>query len=269
MFLETGDAAKSQGWTALILDTNGNGKRDNDYVAPNEPVDPAKDKQINAGFYAVMPSPVDGSVWGSYRSMPGAVVRLNPGSNPPATALAEIYNIPMPGFGIRGADIDRKGVVWASLASGHLASFDRSKCKAPLNGPKATGNHCPEGWSFFQFPGPGFKGIGENSVESSYYTWVDQWNTSGLGEDVPIATGNLFDGVHALVNGKFVTLRIPYPLGFYAKGLEGRIDDANAGWKGRGLWVTSGDRTPWHHEGGKGTKPLLVQFQVRPDPLAN
>jgi hypothetical protein len=30
-----------------------------------------------------------------------------------------------------------------------------------------------------------------------------------------IATGNLFDGVHALVDGKFVTLRIPYPLGFY------------------------------------------------------
>ena len=28
MFLETGDAAKSQGWTALVLDTNGNGKRD-------------------------------------------------------------------------------------------------------------------------------------------------------------------------------------------------------------------------------------------------
>jgi len=268
-FLETGDAAASQGWTSLILDTNGNGKRDEGYVGPHDPVDPAKDKHIIAGFYAVMPSPVDGSVWGSFRSMPGAVIRLDPGSNPPATALAEIYNVPKPGFGIRGADIDRNGVVWASLASGHLASFDRRKCKGPLNGPNATGNQCPEGWSFYQMPGPGFKGIGENSVESSYYTWVDQWNTSGLGENVPIATANLFDGVHALVNGKFITLRIPYPLGFYAKGLEGRIDDANGGWKGRGLWVTSGDRTPWHHEGGKGTKPLLVHFQVRPDPLAN
>jgi hypothetical protein len=266
-FDETGDAAKSQGWTALILDTNGNGKRD-DYVQPNQPVDPAKDKQANASFYAVMPSPVDGSVWGSYRAQPGAVVRLDPGANPPETALAEIYNVPRPGFGIRGADIDRDGVVWSSLASGHLASFDRRKCKGPLNGPKATGDHCPEGWAFHQFPGPGFKGIGENSVESSYYTWVDHWNTSGLGENVPIATANLFDGLHALTGGKFVTLRIPYPLGFYAKGLEGRIDDANAGWKGRGLWVTSGDRTPWHMEGGKGSKPLIVHFQVRPDPLA-
>jgi hypothetical protein len=267
MFDETGDAAKSQGWTALVLDTNGNGKRD-DYVEPNQPVDPAKDKRIVAGLYAVMPNPADGSIWGSYRATPGALVRLDPGSNPPETALAEIYNVPLPGFGVRGADIDRNGVVWSSLASGHLGSFDRRKCKGPLNGPKATGDHCPEGWSFFQFPGPGFKGIGENSAESSYYTWVDQWNTSGLGENVPIATGNLFDGLHALVDGKFVTLRVAYPMGFYAKGFEGRIDDPNAGWKGRGLWATSGDRTPWHMEGGKGTKPLAVHFQVRPDPLA-
>ena len=63
------------------------------------------------------------------------------------------------GFGIRGADIDKQGVVWASLASGHLASFDRRKCKGPLNGPKATGDHCPEGWAFHQYPGPGFQGI--------------------------------------------------------------------------------------------------------------
>jgi hypothetical protein len=66
-----------------------------------------------------------------------------------------------------------------------------------------------------------------------------------------------------------VTLRIPYPLGFYAKGLDGRIDDAAAGWKGRGIWITSGDRTPWHKEGGKGTKPMVVHFQVRPSPLAD
>src|ERR1051326_2393509 len=43
-FDETGDAAKSQGWTPMILDTNGNGKRDA-YVEPNQPVDPTKDKR--------------------------------------------------------------------------------------------------------------------------------------------------------------------------------------------------------------------------------
>jgi hypothetical protein len=267
MFDETGDAAKSQGWTALILDTNGNGKRDA-YVEPDQPLDPTKDKRIVAGFYAVMPSPVDGSIWGSYRDNPGAVVRLVPGSNPPQTALAEIYKVPTPGFGVRGGDIDKNGVVWVSLASGHIGSFDRRKCKGPLNGPKATGDHCSEGWSFYQYPGPGFEGIGENSAESSYYTWVDQHNILGLGENVPMSTGNLNDGLIALRDGKMVLLRVPYPMGFYAKGFDGRIDDPKIGWKGRGLWAANGDRTPWLIEGGKGSKPLAAHFQLRPDPLA-
>ena len=266
-FDATGDAAASQGWTALILDTNGNGKRD-EYVEPDQPLDPARDKRVNSPFYAVMPSPVDGSIWGATLGVPGAVVRLVPGPNPPETALAEVYNVPAPGFGARGADIDGQGVVWVSLGSGHMGSFDRRKCKGPLNGPKATGDHCPEGWSFHQYPGPGFKGIGENSAESSYYTWVDQHDTFGLGQNVPMSTGNLNDGLIAMKDGKMVVLRVPYPMGFYAKGFDGRIDDPKAGWKGRGLWAANGDRTPWLIEGGKGTRPFAAHFQLRPDPLA-
>jgi hypothetical protein len=266
-FDRTGDAAKAQGWTALVLDTNGNGKRDA-YTEPGQPADPAKDMRVNSSFYAVMPNPADGSIWGATLGVPGAVVRLVPGANPPATAIAEVFTVPMPGFGARGADIDRQGVVWVSLGSGHMGSFDRRKCKGPLNGPKATGDHCPEGWSFHQYPGPGFRGIGENSAESSYYSWVDQHNTFGLGNDVPMSTGNLNDGLIAYANGRMVTLRVPYPMGYYAKGFDGRIDDPKAGWKGRGLWTTNGDRTPWLIEGGRGTKPLAAHFQLRPDPLA-
>ncbi len=267
MFDQTGDAAKSQGWTALVLDTNGNGKRDA-YVEADQPADPTKDTRIISPFYSIMPSPADGSIWGATMGVPGAVVRIAPGSNPPATALAEIYRVPQPGFGARGADIDSKGVVWVSLGSGHMGSFDRRKCKGPLNGPKATGDHCPEGWSFHQYPGPGFKGIGENSAESSYYSWVDQHNTFGLGNDVPMSTGNLNDGIIAYANGRMVVIRVPYPIGFYAKGFDGRIDDPKAGWKGRGLWAANGDRTPWLIEGGKGTRPFAAHFQLRPDPLA-
>jgi hypothetical protein len=156
-----------------------------------------------------------------------------------------------------------------SLGSGHLGSFDRRLCKEPLNGPKATGDHCPEGWKFYKYPGPGFEGIGDNSAEASYYSWVDQHNTLGLGNDVPISTANLQDGFVALKDGKMVLLRVPYPMGFYAKGLDGRIDDPNAGWKGRGLWSTNGDRTPWLMETGKGSKPRAVHIQMRPDPLAH
>jgi len=265
-FEDTGDPAKSQGWSPFVLDRNGNGKRD-EFTEPTQPADPGKDLRITggSGSYAVMPNPVDGSVWytvGVFAGR-GGVLRFDP-----ETGLSEVYNVPMPGFGPRGGDIDKQGIVWVSLGSGHMGSFDRRKCKGPLNGPTATGDHCPEGWSFHQYPGPGFRGVGENSAESSYYTWVDQHNTFGLGEDVPMSTGNLNDGLIALKDGKMVVLRVPYPLGFYAKGFDGRIDDPNAGWKGRGLWTTTGDRAPWLKEGGKGTRPLAVHFQLRPDPLA-
>src|SRR5262249_9163095 len=72
----------------------------------------------------------------------------------------------------------------------------------------------------------------------------------------------------ALVSGQWVNLRVPYPMGYYAKWMDGRIDDPNGGWKGRGLWSTFGNRTPFHVEGGKGTTPQVVRFQLRPDPLA-
>ena len=278
-FEATGDEQAAQGWTAFILDTNGNGKRDG-YVEPDQPVDPAKDKRIQAGMYGIGVNPMDGSVWGSVLAFPGGVVRLDPGTNPPATALAEYYEVPfhisgsdsrapVSGYGPRGMDIDRNGVASMPLASGHMATFDRRKCKGPLNGPTATGKHCPEGWTLYPFPGPQFQGVKESgSALSSYYVWVDQFDTFGLGRNIPIATGNTGDALLALVDGKFVTLRIPYPMGFHAKGLDGRIDDANLGWKGKGLWSTYAGRVPFHIEGGKGTTSKVVQFQLRPDPLA-
>jgi hypothetical protein len=199
----------------------------------------------------------------------GAIVRVALGAEPAATALTEIYKIPAPGYGLRGFDIDSKGVVWTGLASGQFASFDRRKCEGPLNGPAAAaGTLCPEGWTLHPFPGPNFAGVkGPGSAEASYYAWVDQHDTSGLGADTPFATGNESDALFAFVNGKFVTIRVPYPLNFYAKNIDGRIDDANAGWKGRGLWTTNGNRTPQHMEGGKGTTPKVYHIQFRPTPL--
>jgi hypothetical protein len=267
-FEETGDEQKAQGWTALILDTNGNGKRD-EYVEPEQPVDPAKDKRVTAALYSVSVNPVDGTVWGTSLGFPGYVVRLAPGANPPHTALAEIYEPPFPGYGPRGGDIDRHGVFWASLSSGHLASFDRRKCKGPLSGPAATGKHCPEGWTLHLFPGPQLSNVTDpGSAEASYYSWVDQHDTFGLGRNVPIATGNANESLLAHVNGAWVNLRVPYPLGFYAKWMDGRIDDPDGGWKGRALWATTSTRAPFHMEGGKGTRPKVVKFQLRPDPLA-
>lgn len=294
MWDETHDAAKSQGWTALVLDTNGNGKRDA-YVegaqsvatapsgeslgtsaAMNAKTDPTKDTRLNAAFYGVAVAP-DGAVWGSVLGFPGGIVRLNPGTNPPETALAEYYEVPWNdpkasvwGFSPRGMDVDGNGVAWVALGSGHFASFDRRKCKGPLNGPLATGRQCPEGWTLYQTPGPKFKNVQlSGSDDSHYYDWVDRFNTLGLGDNTPIITGNSSDSLIALVNGKFVIMRVPYPLGFFAKGMDGRIDDPNAGWKGKGVWTTWGTRAPFHSETGKGTMPKVVHFQIRPNPLAH
>jgi len=39
--------------------------------------------------------------------------------------------------------------------------------------------------------------------------------------------------------------------------------------EGRGVWTTSGDRTSWLKEGGKGTVPIAFHFQLSPNPLAD
>ncbi|MGH8662397.1 MAG: carboxypeptidase-like regulatory domain-containing protein [Burkholderiales bacterium] len=269
LFEATGDEARSQGWTPFVLDTNGNGRRD-EWVEPKAPVDPSRDKRVAINLYSVAVNPVDGSVWGtSLAPFPSYVVRVAPGPDPTHTALTEIYEPPFPAYGARGGDIDRNGVFWASFSSGHLGSFDRSRCKGPLNGPNATGKHCPEGWTLYRFPGPQFRDVQDDgSAEASYYVWVDQYNILGLGANVPIATGNMSDAYFALVRGRFVTIRVPYPMGFFAKWAEGRIDDPRAGWKGRALWATYSTRTVFHVEGGTENRPRVVKFQLRPDPLA-
>ena len=294
MWDQTHDARKSQGWTALVLDTNGNGKRD-PYLDSEQKVltapsgeslgtssaltgaaDSAHDTRLNAAFYGIAVG-TDGMVWGSVLGFPGGIVRLNPGTNPPETTLAEYYEVPWHnpkapvwGFSPRGMDIDSKNVVWVALGSGHLASFDRSKCKGPLNGPQATGQHCPEGWTLYPTPGPNFPGVkSSGSADSHYYDWVDRFDTLGLGKNTPIITGNSSDSLLALVDGKFVILRVPYPLGFFAKGMDGRVDDPNAEWKGKGVWTTWGTRAPFHSETDKGTTSKVVHFQIRPNPLAD
>ena len=275
IFLETGDAEASQGWTPLVLDTNGNGQRDA-YTEPGEPMNPEMDMRVTTGFYGVAYSPVDGSIWGSSLGFPGAIIRVVPGENPSETALTEVFELPwgneaaeVQGFSPRGMDIDRNGVVWAPLASGHMASFDRSLCTGPLSGPGATGQHCPEGWTLFAEPLPQMKNVElPGSSEGSYYTWVDQFDTLGLGASTPINTGNLSEGLLALQDGSWVVLRVPYPMGFFTKWMDGRIDDPAAGWKGRGLWATFSSRTPFHMETGPGTTSKVFKFQLRPDPLA-
>jgi len=89
------------------------------------------------------------------------------------------------------------------------------------------------------------------------------------GSPHPISTANFNDGFVALKNGKIILLRIPYPMGYYAKGLDGRIDDPNAGWKGRGLRIFHRYLSAWaRHRGhrlslwGTGAVDLVSALSV-------
>jgi hypothetical protein len=133
-----------------------------------------------------------------------------------------------------------------------------------------TAQHCPEGWTLYRTPGPSFKGATDAiPVDMHYYNFVDKFNTLGLGPNVPLANGTNSDSLLALLpDGRWVVLRVPYPLGFFSRGMDGRIDDPNGGWKGRALYADYGQNAVWHIEGGKGTRSSLIKFQLRPDPLA-
>ena len=287
---DSGGEQVSQGWCPLVVDTNGDGRITKPWNEPvgrrrsqneggggeqNVRVDLTLDTRMSPGSYGVVVNPVDDVVWGAGTQFPGRIWRMERGSHPPETCITEVYEVPFAareydGFGPRGIDVDTTGVIWTALSgSSHLASFDRSKCQV-LNGPQvAEGQHCREGWTLHLVPGPNLKDT-DVRADFHYYNWVDQFNTLGLGENVPITNGSGSDSLQALIpdTQEWVTMTVPYPLGFYSRGLDGRIDDPDAGWKGRGLWANYGTNFNWHTEGGKGTTSRVVRFQIRPNPLA-
>jgi len=230
-------------------------------------------------LYSIIPSPVDDSVWGVAETLPGYFLRLIRGNNPPESCMTQVFKVPAPGLDPRGVDIDSNGVVWTALAaSSHLASFDVRKC-TDLKGPaKLDGSQCANGWKLYQTDGPRFQGT-DIPTEFHYFNWTDQQGASGFPKNTPMATGSNSDSIEVLMpnenggKGQWINLRVPYPLGFYSRGLDARVDRENApagfaGWKERAIWTNYGTHFVWHIEGGKGTKGKEVRMQVRPNELA-
>jgi hypothetical protein len=265
---KTGDPAKSQGWVPGVIDYNGDGKITKPWTEPDAPADPTKDRRVTLGNGCYQPSvsPLDGSIWCSG----SALTRVELGANPPETAKTEIYNSPIKGG--HGINIDRNGVVWANYngrgpdsENAVITSFDRRKCKV-TGGKGAAGEQCPEGWTVY-------KKRGQKADESDhfYLTYMDADDVLGIGvKNVPYAGGANSDSLVGLnpQTGKYFTIRVPYPMGFFPRSMQPRIDDAKTGWKGRGLWSSFSSYTPWHVEGGRGVRPKVVKFQLRPTPTA-
>jgi hypothetical protein len=287
---QTQDPARANGWCPLVVDTNG--KATDGYAItpdrtqwnePGQPIDPSKDTRLafERFLYGIDTNPVDGSIWAvSFMPMvPSRLVRLDLGSQPPRSCVAEVYEPPKladgryAAFGGRGVAIDSAGIAWVAFDDGHVGRFDRRRCKT-LKGPAAMGQHCPEGWDILTTPGPTFQGVdaSQGNTDYLYQPWVDRFDILGLGKDTPVVTGTMSDSLMALdrKTQRFWTLRVPYPLGFYTRWLDGRIDDPKGGWKGRAYWATYASMGIWHQENGeKGYGPQLVKFQLRPNPLAH
>ena len=279
---QTHDAEKSQGWCPAVIDYNGDGKI-GPFTKSTEPPNPKMDREVpNPGAYGVAYNPADGSVWYSnIMTMPGRMVRMTKGSNPPSTCTTEVYEVPYdakgngPGGSLaRGLDFDTNGVLWTPLShEGVLASFDRRKCTSKPSGETAvTGKQCFEGWSFYPVPGPVFKTDPTVKSEYNYYNFVDRFNTLGLGNNVIIMDGANSDCLVAFKQDtkEFVRMTVPYPMNFLSRFLDGRIDNNN-GWKGRGLWAADQTRGTQLTEGGTkdpNVPSRLAHFQIRPDPLA-
>ncbi len=242
-------------------------------------IDPKKDTLVNGGLYGVDADIHDGSMWFAKTApFPTSIVRFHPGPNPPETCKTEMYEPPklpdgknFAAFNGRGVSVDSKGVAWIAYGSGHFGRFNRSKCKV-LSGPTvAEGQHCPEGWTMFPSPGPKMTGVASGSADFHYLDWVDLHDTLGMGKDTPILAGSNSDSLLAFdqKTEKYVVLRVPYPMSFHTRGMDGRIDDKTKGWKGKGIFATYASEPVWHQEGGEDASgPQLVKFQMRPDPLA-
>jgi len=272
----THDEQLANGWCPQIIDTNGDGRITKPWNAADaQNPDAALDTEVRRNLYSLIPDPNNGNiVWGASEGRSGSergyIVRLDRGNNPPETCVSEVYQVPAGTLNPRGIDIDSDGNPWLAMAAtSQWARFERNKC-AVLNGPGTErGDHCAAGWTVWQTPGPKM-GNSPYPADFHYFGWVDQHNVSGLGNDTPILTGSNSDSLIALDpdSGEWTYLRVPYPLGFYQRGLDGRIDDASLGWKGRALYSNYGTHLIWHTEGGKGTVGKVVKFQIRPDPLA-
>ncbi|MBM3771002.1 MAG: hypothetical protein FJW27_06885 [Acidimicrobiia bacterium] len=221
-------------------------------------VDPKTGKSSMGGGYGIVVSPVDGTIWrANYPGIFGQAPLPELSGNridmfDPKTGRYEQYELPLPGYGARGIDATTDGKLWFATGSGHLGRFD----------PKT------ETFTYWETPGPRLKGTGKEtgSADFHYYLWVDQFDTLGLGKDMVVSTGTNSDSLLVFnpTTEQFTVIRIPYPRGMFTRGLDGRIDDVKAGWKGRGLWASNNTDGLVHTEN---RRSFISHVQFRQHPL--
>ena len=215
-------------------------------------VDTKAGRVVPTSGYATGVNPVDGTIWVPVPTVDGPQNKIF--MLDPKTQKYTDYPLPLPGRLSHGIDFTTDGNVWFSAGSGHLGRIDRKTGK----------------FTYWELPGAKFAGTGKEtgSTEYPYFMWVDQFDTLGMGKDTIIVTGTTSDSMLIFDPKKetWTVFRLPYPMPFYTRGLDGRIDNANAGWKGRGIWTSFNSYLPKFSETKLG---YLNHIQYRPNPLAN
>jgi len=175
------------------------------------------------GLYSVSANPVDGTIWSVVLGFPerrSASIQ-DQAHRDVRDSLNDSKN-PDSGFSPRGADLTPTACSGRCLRA-VISRASSPAVQGPLNGPAAaTGKACPEGWKLYTIPGPQFKGVAMKggSAESPYYDWSIS--------STRLASARMFrspqqpiDAMFALVDGKWVIMRVPYPMGFFSKAWTG------------------------------------------------
>ena len=159
---------------------------------------------------------------------------------------------PAPGFGPRGGDVDADGVYWVSLASGHLGSFDRRKCKVAqradrhrqalpgrLDAASAAGPAIPHGERSRQRRGQLLRlGRLVRHVRARTQRSLSPWAISTT-RSSPWWTASSS------------TCAFPTPWACSPRTSTGGSMIRMPAGRARALWTTTGTRTFFHNEGGK------------------
>jgi len=146
-------------------------------------------------------------------NQPGYVMRIVPGPNPAETALTEVY-VRRKAHGVRAAS------TWISTASSgrrwRAVTWRASTEEMQRASERARGGErqaLPRRLDALQNAGRNSRALTLRAAPNhAYYIWVDRYNTLGLGANVPIANTNGGESLLAVVDGKMVDLRVPYPL---------------------------------------------------------
>ena len=270
MFEETGDEQKSQGWTRARSSTpTATASATTTSSRTSRSIRPRTSASRGA-LYAVAAEPARRLDLGHGARVPrrGRPPRSR-APNPPETALAEVYEPPLARATVaarRRHRPQRRGLGRARERPSR--ELRPAQVQGPLNGPTATGQHCPEGWTLYPLPGAAVQGrdrlrqrrgellhlgrsvrhVRPRQERADRHRQPERSAAGAGGRQVGRPARAVSDRLLRQVDGR------PH-----------RRSRTPAG-RARALWSTYATRTPFHMEDGKGTTPKVVQLPAAARP---